>query len=163
MKPMIKFYATMLSYLEADFEDAQLVKQLVEAAQKVKPSWETTEESVLKLEQAVNRGSEIKDDDELYSILHDFDKAAFRDLSVIKEDAAMDVFHRLASKVSATFRSGEDMFVWAKSVKERPDGSAVIVLHVSDLERFRKLIEEHDLADNSTEDGSLESGVLIGS
>ncbi len=163
MKPMIKFYATILSYLEADFEDEQLVKQLVEVAQKIKPSWETTEESVVRLEQAVNRGSEIEDDDELYSILNDFNKAAFRDLSVIKDDAAMDVFQRLASKVSATFSDGEDMLVWAKSVKDRPDGSGVIVLHVSDLKRFRKLIEDHDLVDNSTEDGTLENGVVIGS
>ena len=160
---MIKFYATMLSYLEADFEDEQLVKQLVKTASRVNPSWETTKESITRLEQAVNRPSEIEDDDELYPILHDFNKAAFRDLSVIRDDEAMDLFHRLASKVSATFRSGDDMLVWARSIKDRPDGSGVIVLHVSDLERFRKLIEEHRLADDSTEDGTLESGVTIGS
>lgn len=160
---MIKFYATMLSYLEADFEDEQVVRQLVEMARKVNSSWETTEKSLAKLEQAVNRGSEIKDDDELYPILNDFNKAAFRDLSVIKDDAAMDVFQRLASKVSATFSGGEDMLVWAKSVKDRPDGSGVIILHVSDLKRFRKLIEDHDLVDSSTEDGTLENGILVGS
>lgn len=162
MKPILKFYATVLSYLEADFEDEQIVKQLVEMSTKVNPSWDTTEENISKLEQAVNRGSEIEDDDELYSVLHDFNKAAFRDLSVIRDDAAMDVFHRLASKVSSTYEIGDDMLIWAKTVKSRPDGSGVITLHVSNLERFRKLIEEHDFVDNSTEE-TLKNGVIIGS
>jgi len=124
-------------------------------------SWDATEETLLKLEQCVNRPSEVKDDEDWTTTTNDFVKAAFKDLSVLKDSAAMDLFDRLAKTCLPTYRNGEDMFVWAKTVKERPDGSAVIVLHVSDLERFRRIVEEHELTVRECD--SLEQCVQFGS
>lgn len=101
----------------------------------------------------------MEDDEELYTTKNDFIKEAFRDLSTLKNPVAMDLFDRLAKTCIPTYANGEDMFLWAKSVKEHSDGSAVIVLHVSDLERFRKLIEQHDLVDNDTNLHTLEEGI----
>jgi len=163
MNPMMKFYTLVLSYLQAEFEDNHIVTQIVDLAKQVKPSWETTSKTVKFLEQCCNRSSSVKDDTVLYTTTQDFAKAAFRDLTVIKNSEAMELSRKLADATIPTFATGEDIFIWARDIKPRPDGSAVIILHVTDIERFRKLIENHDFVDSSTEDGTLEGVVQIGS
>lgn len=159
----IAFYTTILNYLQLEHDDEAVVKQVIELSKGCSPSWEATEDSLAELEQYSNRGSQIVDDEQLYTLLNDFAKAAFKDLSVLKNPMAMDVFHKLAAQVVPSHRKGHDVLVWAKSLKERPDGSAVIVLHVSDLERFRKELEEHRLIDGSTVNNTLEECIQIGS
>jgi hypothetical protein len=150
------FYSNILSFLRsAD----HLIPEIIELSKWVSPSWKVTEESLWKLEQCVNRGSEMENTEELFTIPNDFIKEAFRDLSALKNPVAMDLFDRLAKTCIATYANGEDMFLWAKSVKERPGGSAVIVLHVSNLERFREIVERHDLVDNDTDLHILEEGI----
>jgi hypothetical protein len=163
MKTIVNFYSTILAFIQSDKETDGAVAEIVALAKKAAPSWEATEESVLFLEQCCNRGSTVNDDDLLFTTLNEFMKASFRDLSVLKDATAMELFQKLASEVSPAFSNGEDMLIWARTVKERPDGSAVIVLHVSDMKRFRKLIERHDFADSTVDDPTLESGVVIGS
>lgn len=151
-------------FLTVEVDDQKRIGKLVEMSEKLNPSWKATEESLLKLEQYSNRGSEIENDDELFTLLQDFAKDAFRDLSSVRDDGeAMEVFHKLASDVIPTYGNGEDIFVWAKSVKERPGGSGIVVLHVTDLERFRQMIEDHEYTDNNTVYTTLENGIQIGS
>lgn len=163
MNPIIEFYLKILGYLCHDDEPDSLITDILQLAGNASPSWEVSDESLRMLERCVNRSSEIEDDDEWSSTTNDLIKCAFKDLSVLKNPIAMDVFDRLAKAASPTFKNGEDMCIWAKSVKERPDGSAVIVLHVSDLERFRKEIEQHDFVDGSTHLHTLEEGIIFGS
>jgi hypothetical protein len=163
MNKMMRFYAMMFSYLQAGFEDSHTLKQIVSLAGKAKPSWKTSIETVKFLEQCCNRGETVQDDDVVLTTQNDFIKAAFRDLSPIKNREAMDLFTKLAEEVSATYREGDDMLVLGRTIRERHDGSAVIVLHVTDLARFRASIENHTHMDPSTEENSLEAGVLIGS
>lgn len=164
MKPIIAFYRSVLSYIQSEFEIHGAVEKIVALAGKAQPSWEATAETVTVLEKCRNRGSREVSDDEVWSTtLNDFVKAAFRDLSPLKDESAMDLFKKVADGIGTTFSNGDDMLVWARTVKERPDGSGVLVLHVTDLERFRRLIEDHDLADQDSDQHSLEGGVLIGS
>ena len=159
----IEFYSAILSYIRSDVEIDELIAKILKLAEEASPSWEATDESLRLLEQCVNHSSEIEDDDEWSSTTNDFIKCAFKDLSVLKNPLAMDIFDRLARATSPTFNNGEDMCIWSKSIKERPDGSGVIVLHVSDLERFREEIERHDLVDSSTHLHTLEEGIIFGS
>jgi hypothetical protein len=164
MKPIMKFYREVLSYIKAEDEIEGAVEKIVALAEKASPSWEATAESVALLESARNRGSmEVKDDDVWSITLNDFVKAALRDLSPLKDPEAMELFKEVADEIGTTFNNGDDMLVWARTVKERPDGSGILVLHVTDLKRFRDMIEDHDFADKVSHCHSLEEGVLIGS
>ena len=164
MNSMMKFYTMMLAFLQSDFKaDTHVVEGILALAMKVKPSWEVNLLNVRFLELCCKKSSTVKDDESLFRTLQDFAKAAFRDLSIIKKVEAMELFHKIAGHVVPTYRAGEDIFIWARDIKSRPDGSAVVTLHVTDLERFRKLIEQHDFVDHSTEYGNLEGGVQIGS
>lgn len=160
----MKFYREVLNYIQAEDEIEGAVEKIVALAEKAKPSWEATAESVAFLEKTRNRGSrEVTDDDVWSTTLNDFVKAALRDLSPLKDPEAMDLFKEVADEIGTTFNNGDDMLIWARTVKERPDGSGVLVLHVTDLKRFRDFIEDHDLADKVSDCHSLEEGVLIGS
>ena len=73
---------------------------IVALAKKASPSWEATKESVAFLEKCRNRGSrEVTDDDVWSTTLNDFVKAVFRDLSPLKDEAAMDLFKEVADRV----------------------------------------------------------------
>jgi hypothetical protein len=160
---LIAFYKTILAYLIIDIEFDNTISVILDLFRKSSPSWEATEESIRKLQECVNYPSLVEDDSDWSTTLNDFIKSAFKDLSILKNPEAMELFDELAKKCLPTFRHGEDMFIWARTIKERVGGSAVIVLHVSDLERFRKIIEEHDLVDGSTECYTLEECIQLGS
>lgn len=158
---MITFYATVFSYLTSDIEIDELIPEILKLSKEVSPSWEATEESIRFLERCINRSSFVEDDDEWNSTLNDFIKEAFKDLSVIKNPLAMDLFGKLARATSPMFNNGEVLCIWAKTIRERPDGSGVIVLHVSDLDKFRHEIENHDSVDSFTQLHSLEEGIML--
>ncbi len=159
----ITFYAAILAYLESDTEDEKQIAKILELDTLLSPSWETTTENIQKLEQCVNRSSEVKDDDEWSMTTNDFVKASFKDLSVLRDPAGMTLFDNIGRTCLPTYANGEDLFIHAKSIKERQDGSGVIILHVSNLERFRKILEDHDNVDSSTCLHTLEEGIQIGS
>lgn len=157
---IINFYQNMLDYLQSDVEVEGEVARLVELAKEASPSWEATEENILMLEKCKNRNKEVEDDDVWSTTLNDFAKAAFRDLSVLRNPQAVHLFRRLGDYVVPNFCG--DVLVWAQSVKERPDGSGVIILHVSNVQKFRDMIEGHSLRDHSTQHTTLEECVQIG-
>ena len=160
--PAVLFYLAILAYIRSTVEVEGAVEEILALGKKASSSWEVTEESVRFLEQCCNRQSSVGEDEGWSETINDFVKAAFKDLSVLKDPAAMTTFRGLASEVSSTF--GEDMLIWARDIKERADGSAVVILHVSNIERFRKFIEDHDFVDDATDtDGTMEEVVLIGS
>ncbi len=160
----MKFYREVLSYIQAEDEVEGTIQMIVSLAKKASPSWEATEESLAFLEKCRNRGSREVTNNAVWSTtLNDFVKSAFRDLSPLKDEAAMDLFKEVADGIGTTFSNGDDMLVWARTVKERSDGSGILVLHVTDLKRFRDFIEDHDLADKVSDQHSLEGSVLIGS
>lgn len=160
---MVIFYSAVLNYIRATIEEDGAIEHILELAKKAFPSWKANEESVSFLEKCCNRNSSVKDEDEPFDTINGFVKAAFKDLSVLKDPAAMRMFDGIAS-LSATYRHGDDILIWARNIKIRDDGSAVVILHVSNIERFRELIEKHDLVDKPTIEGdTLEDVVLIGS
>ena len=78
--------------------------------------------------------------------------AAFKDLSVVRDPEALHTFARLRR---VCFMDKKELFVFSRKKTEREDGSAVIVLHVSDLRAFQSLIHV------SGSKGSLEEGMII--
>ena len=78
--------------------------------------------------------------------------AAFKDLSVVCDPEALHTFARLRR---VCFMDKKELFVFSRKKTEREDGSAVIVLHVSDLRAFQSLIHV------SGSKGSLEEGMII--
>jgi len=97
---------------------------------------------------------------------NDFLLCAFKDLSVIKDPLAMEVFRQL--NLEGSVGGGiKASYIWARRTHKRQDGSAVLVLHVSDLERIKKMI--HDEANSRSEihHGSeeictdIEDGVIV--
>lgn len=159
------FYRAVLEHIEGDTVFEGAAEKIIALAIKAKPSWEATLESVAFLEKCSNSSGGVEvEDDHIWSLtLNDFVKAAFRDLSPLKDPGAMDLFNEVANKIGTSFRFGNDMFVWTRSVKKRPDGSGVLVIHVTDMDRLRRIIEKHRRADEATKENSLEFGVLIGS
>lgn len=135
----MKFYFAILVYIQAEFTREGAILEILELAPKVNSSWEATKESVEFLEQCCNQQSSVSEET-CSDTKEAFLKAAFKDLSVLKNPQAMDLFYKL--RVQVMFEQ-DDTYLWAKSINERPDGSAVIVLHVSNLEDFRKMIENH--------------------
>lgn len=162
----IQLYTAILNYLNSETVEHKrlVVLQIIASPPDTSSSsYEVTIDSLEKLWQCVNHPLEIEDDDEWSTTTNDFVKSAFKDLSSIRDPKAMELFDRLARTCLPTYADGQDMLVYARSIKERPNGSAVIVLHVSDLERFRRIIEHHDYIDSSTEFHTLEEGLLFGS
>jgi len=113
-------------------------------------SWEMTEESLRLLHRCVNESSTV-DDEEWTETRNAFVTAAFKDLSSLRNPHAMRVFNKL--RVTCTLND-EELFLWRRKVTKRPDGSAVMVIHVSDVELFEGLLGEHAY-------GLLDEGLMI--
>lgn len=78
--------------------------------------------------------------------------SAFGDLSAVRDTEALQTFGRLRR---VCFMDKKELFLWSRKKTEREDGSAVIVLHVSDLRAFQSLIHV------SGSKGNLEDGLMI--
>lgn len=157
MNLIIKFYATILSFLQSEVEEVGAVDEIVTLAKKAHPSWETTEENVCLLEMCVLDHASVLNDDTWAITRNDFIKCAFKDLSVLKNPNAMRVYSQLERVV---LNKG-DLFIWARKVRAREDGSAVIVLHVSDLQKFRNVLEESPDHGIDTEFDTLEECIML--
>lgn len=77
--------------------------------------------------------------DAVQEVLNRFLLSAFRDLSVQKNKAAHDTWRQIRD-----LAKGDPKYcrlVWPRKIIKRRDGSAVIVLHVSNYPEFLKMLE----------------------
>jgi hypothetical protein len=160
MNPIIEYYQCIYHYLYYSHPSHDVLERILELAEVTSPSWKATEEKIIFLERCTDSNEDDIDSELWHTTLDDFATLAFKDLSVLKNPAAMDIFHKL---VDLTIRlDGENNHViWAKSIRERPDGSGIIVLHVSNLEAYRGTIDSNQIVGDSTELKSLENGILL--
>jgi len=114
-------------------------------------SWELTEEHLDQLDRCVNDSQTVKDE-EWTEVRNEFIIAAFKDLSQFRDPKAMVIFSKLRNL--CIMNDGE-LLLWGKKVSKRSDGSAVLVLHVSDLEAFERMLHKE------TGEGFLEEGLMI--
>lgn len=165
MNPVIEFYKKILEYLRLGYESSEMAIQTLQLAIKAKPActWDLSMEKIKFLEECINRPDDIllPEDSQTYELrvdaISDFLLAAFRDLSILKNPLAMDLFCDLDREFTGGL---EDFYVWARNVKERPDGSAVITLHVSSLHEFRQILEQAK-AGPQIKDMTLEKGLIV--
>lgn len=113
-------------------------------------SWTMDETHLKLLDRSVNDRGSI-DDTTRKETQHTFIIEAFKDLSSLRNPNAMKVFQKLRS----LFVNDGSMLLWGRKVIERADGSAVLVVHVSDLGAFEKVL--HDEVGR----GYLEEGLII--
>lgn len=144
MNPIVKFYAAVLAYIESDIEVDGAVEEILKLAKEASPTWEATGEDLELLEEYCSGPDALYEKnkeryEDAADLSEEFIIGAFKDLAVLKWPLAMDLFGKLRGRV--VFE--DDSFVWARSVKKRPDGSALVILHVSDYERFKGMIENH--------------------
>ena len=114
-------------------------------------SWDVTEENLRLLDRSVNESGTL-DDETWTNTRNEFIVSAFKDLSTFRNPEAMSIFEKL--RTVCTMNDGE-LMLWGRNVTKRSDGSAVIVLHVSDLEKFEKMLHRE------TGDGFLQEGLMI--
>ena len=114
-------------------------------------SWKLTGENLRLLYDCVNGGSGI-DEDKWIDTQAEFVASAFKDLSSLRNPHAMSVFEKI--RIACDLNRGE-LFLWGRNVVKRSDGSAVMVMHVSDLEAFEKMLHhQHGY-------GFLQEGLII--
>lgn len=156
MNAKMKLYQTTLNFLKEEWNPEEAWR-ILGIAQEVEARFERESNQVSvgemhELWDCVNN-SETNNENWL-EIKEGFVMAAFKDLSVIKNPEAMELFHEIRRYV---LPGDEDGFVWARTIKDRPDGSAVIVLHVSNRDMYEKAMERSRM----TRSGDLEEGLLL--
>jgi len=154
MKNTYAFYSAVLDYLvlQPSSEEAERKNLVALASTCDGLSWGATDENLALLEQCCNRQSTLEDEDVWADTRERFVIAAFKDLSSLRDPKAMSLFKKIHREV--TFEE-EENFLWARKVMKRPDGSAVVILHVRDYERFKNQVED------PTGNGDIESGRMI--
>ncbi len=155
MKSLIQYYSSILGFLNPKMPEIlseEVARRLWRAAIDLNPSWVADEESLKQLNKCVNNSDTAEQDwlDTIETFLIDM----FKDLSILKNPEAMELFHQICRRVLPLH---EDCFLWARNIKKRKDGSAVIVLHVSNLEMFEKALKQPGM----TRTGDLETGALM--
>lgn len=100
----------------------------------------------------VNDSESINDDNFWNENLLDLVLAAFKDLSPMKNPDAMRTFEKICM---ACHVDEDALFMWSRKVTERQDGSAVIILHVSNLDDFKKVAMRIHTR------GNLENGLSV--
>jgi hypothetical protein len=151
-----RFYHLVFEYLkfQPEADDVARKKILGLASECGGLSWEATDDELQLLGQCVNRGSSVINEELWSKTREGFVLAAFKDLSPMKNPLAMETFRNLQE--ICLFEISE-YILWARKIMKRDDGTAVIVLHVSDFSRFEKLVNEQ-----TPVMGDLENGVMIG-
>lgn len=115
------------------------------------PSWDLTEDNLKLLDRCINESTSL-DDETWTQTRNEFIIAAFKDLSTFRNPKAMGIFEKL--RTICTMNDGE-LLLWGRNVTKRADGSAVIVLHVSDLETFEGMLHKE------SGEGFLQEGLMI--
>ena len=153
MKPIIEFYAKLVHFFQEDYEVEGYANEIIELAKKAQPTLpEITSEYISLLEKCVNHSDEV-DDEYWLETKEEFVCGAFKDLTAIREKRAMDLFYKVQSLILPDVDG--DLFVWNKKIKSRPDGSAIIVLHVSNEEYFNRMLSGIGY------EGDLDEGALF--
>lgn len=152
MNSTLQFYKALTGFLGNSSNISFVRKDVLRLASAcIELTWIGTDESLTTLHECIHRVSD-KYDDTYESILEQFIIVAFKDLSVQRDPAAMGMFERL-QRTCGTKSLGH--FVWPRKIIERKDGSAVIVLHVSDLRQFEEIL------DSKAERGYFLRGMMI--
>lgn len=112
--------------------------------------WVGTEETLNELHECIHRVND-KYDDTYESILEEFAITAFKDLSSLRDPAALGVFERLTQVCRINHLAH---FIWPRKIIERKDGSAVIILHVSSLGTFEEILNR------KAESGTFSDGMM---
>ncbi len=153
---LILIYEWILWFLEQG-DKRQLAEHLLRGnlhrfkRQENPPSWELTDESLALLDRCVYNCSSLNDEAWTHT-RNDFIIAAFKDLSTFRNPKAMMIFGKLRALM--TMNEGE-LLLWVRNVIKRSDGSAVIVMHISNLEAFEGMLHKE------SGDGFLQEGLMI--
>lgn len=152
MNATLKFYKAMIQFLDNP-SNVEFVRKNVlrEASACPERAWIGTEETLVALHQCIHRVSD-KYDDTYESILEQFMITVFKDLSAQRDPAALNLFERLQRACGVKHLTH---FVWPRKIIERKDGSAVIVLHVSDLGTFKEIMNRKSVT------GSFQEGMMM--
>ena len=155
MNAMLKFYKAMFQFL-GNSSNVEFVRKDVLRAAAACPerTWIGTEENLITLHECIHRVSD-KYDDTYEGILEQFMITVFKDLSTQRDPAALGIFERLQRACRTN-----DMahFVWPRKIIERKDGSAVVVLHVSDLGTFEEIMSRKAVT-GTFRDGMMACGI----
>ena len=116
-------------------------------------SWDVTEENLRLLNRCINNSNSL-DDETWTETQNEFIVAAFKDLSTFRNPEAIEVLNGLRTICNADDRS---LILWGRKVTKRNDGSAVMVLHVSNLEALEKMLHE----ETGPGRGFLQEGLMI--
>ncbi len=166
MKPIIAFYERLSDLIEtgvkavrtADIQAGVIENDLVRLfgkarASKNPVSWVGAEiSSILSMMLKCVNDNENSNNKQWELSVETLMTSAFKDLSAVRDPEALQTFARLRR---VCFMDKKELFLWSRKRTEREDGSAVIVLHVSNLRAFESLIH----VKNSK--GSLEEGMII--
>jgi len=146
-------YENILWYLEERGRAEAAQKMLFENIESIKGqlSWNLNEENLKLLHRCVNESSSL-DDETWTQTRNEFIISAFKDLSSFRNPRAMGIFERL--RTICTMNDGE-LLLWARTITKRTDGSAVIVMHVSNLEAFEGMLHKE------SGEGFLQEGLMI--
>lgn len=150
MNATLKFYSAVLAFLKDGENTPENHEHLMELAKTGKSSWKFTTDDLGTLWLMVNDSDEIKG--EWPDTQDDFVIAAFKDLSQMREPKAAELLEQLW-ETSPT--NQEEYIVWARKIKERKDGSGVLILHVSSVELFKQLVR------GNTGHGDLKEGFMV--
>ena len=144
MNPVHKFYRNLLDFVREHENTENGRRKILACAQKTFGlSWNIDDSEISNLHFVCSNPQKHEigmfSEAQLYSVKK-FIIAAFHDLSVIKNPHAMCLFMEF-NKI--TQYSGF-LTMFAKTIVPRYGGSGIIVLHVSDTEKFSSFIRRHD-------------------
>lgn len=151
--PVVCFYSALQIVLNENIVLMEgQVDHLCELASKCgdKISVEVDRDWLLLIDRCVKRSNELEDGVWL-DTKEEFIIAAFKDLSIIKDSIAMEIFDKLRE----TTVMDEEVMLFARKIKKRENGSAVIILHVSNLSWFENRLD--DLVNR----GGLNDGAMV--
>lgn len=166
MKPIIEYYLKVLELIETDvpgvatgtYPAHAIEVDLITLARKSNESknpisWKGARDTnvLSRLLRAINDGESLNDE-EWEEVRFDFVMSAFKDLSPLRDPRAMETFDEI--RKVAVMNDGETL-LWGRKITKRDDGTAVVVLHVSDFEAFEKMLE------GQTGQGDLEEGFMV--
>ena len=133
MNPILKFYIVLLAFFQKNKCSLADINRLVNLAKRLKLCWTVDSENLQIYFDA------FKKDDTYWKWVEkrEFIRIhAFKDLTTLKDPKAMEIFNgfkHLGPPVNSEGCANNFFVAWAKKIQERPDGSGIITLHVSDM------------------------------
>lgn len=149
MNTSMKFYSATVAFLlrkklsaRAALKDIQVfcdayvneLDQLCVLATNAEVDWKKSDLDLLWT--CVNDPTTVESDDTWLNTKEGFVVSAFKDLSVIKNPEAMKLFAEIRNLMLG--ENTTDAVVWTRTVKARPDGSVVYIIHASSQKMFEK-------------------------